>query len=230
MMRTSLARADLEAYILRLLANHLPDGYIRSDSSGALAFTKALDRVEHCFTHIHRKYYNERGAPHFDHLNSDHMATLLYFFANTVWRDGGDLGLATRLFYLNKILHGLDLFYSVTLPDIFILVHPVGTVLGNARYQDYLVIYQNCTVGAVTKSYPSFGLGTILYSRSTVLGDCKLGDDVIVAANAMIIDREVPSSTVVIGQPPYNRFIASKQSVKARCFDPLVVVAGSEQL
>ena len=229
-MHTSLGRADLEGYILRLLANHLPDGYVPSDSSCALAFTKALNRVEHCFTHIHRKYYNEGGAPHFDHLNSDHMATLLYFVANTVWRDGGDLGLATRLFYLNKILHGFDLFYSVALPDIFMLVHPVGTVLGNARYQDYLAIYQNCTVGAVTKSYPSFGLGTILYSRSSVLGDCKLGDDVIVAANAMLIDRDVPSSTVVVGQPPHNRFIASKQSVKARCFDPLVTVVGSEHL
>jgi len=229
-MRMSLARADLEGYISRLLANYLPDGYIRSDSSSATAFTKALDRVEHCFAHIHRKYYNEGGALHFNHLNSDHMATLLYFFANTVWRDEGDLGLATRLFYLNKILHGLDLFYSVALPDIFMLVHPVGTVVGNAHYQDYLVIYQNCTVGAVTRNYPRFGLGTILYSRSSVLGDCKLGDDVIVAANAMIIDREVPSSTVVIGQPPHNRFIANKQSVKARCFDPPVAVAGIEDL
>ena len=223
-MRTSLARADLEGYILRLLANYLPDGLIRSDSSTAGAFTKALDRVEHCFAHIYRKYYNEGGALQFDHLNSDHMATLLYFFANTVWRDEGDPGLATRLFYLNKILHGLDLFYSVALPDIFMLVHPVGTVLGNAHYQNYLVIYQNCTVGAVTKNYPRFGLGAILYSRSSVLGDCKLGDDVIVAANAMIIDREVPPSTVVIGQPPHNRFFANKQSVKARCFDPPVAV------
>ena len=156
------------------------------------------------------------------------MATLLYFFANSVWRDQQDIELATRLFYLNKILHGLDLFYSVALPDIFMLVHPVGTVLGNARYQDYLVIYQNCTVGAVTTIYPRFGLGTILYSRSSVLGDCTLGDNVIIAANAMVIDCEVPSSTMVVGQPPHNRFLSSKRSVKARCFDP-PVVSGNEQ-
>jgi len=230
MMRTSLSRSDLERYVLQLIANHLPDGFVQPYCSSSLGFTKALDRVEYCFTRIHRKYYNQNGEIRFDHLNTDHMATLLYFFANTVWRDEGDSGLATRLFYLNKILHGLDLLYSVALPDIFMLVHPVGTVMGNASYQDYLVIYQNCTVGAVTKNYPRFGLGTILYSRSTVLGDCKLGDDVIVAANAMIIDREVPSSTVVVGQPPQNRFIASKQTVRARCFDPPVAVAGIEGL
>ena len=228
MMRTSLSRSDLEGYVLHLLASHLPDGYIRGDSPRSPAFAKALDRVEYCFTRIHRKYYNEGGGLNFDHVNSDHMATLLYFFANSVWRDGGDVGFATRLFYLNKILHGLDLYYSVALPDIFMLVHPVGTVLGNASYQDYLVIYQNCTVGAVTTSYPKFGLGTILYSRSSVLGDCKLGDDVIVAANAMIIDGEVPPSTVVVGQPPHNRFIPSRQSVRARCFDP-PAVGGGEQ-
>jgi serine O-acetyltransferase len=228
MMHTSLSRSDLEGYVVRLLANHLPDGYVRSGSLRPSAFPKALDRVEYCFTRIHRKYYNEGGGLRFDHLNSDHMAALLYFFANTVWRDGGDLGLATRLFYLNKILHGLDLFYSVALPDIFMFVHPVGSVLGNASYQDYLVIYQNCTVGAVTTNYPKFGLGTILYSRSSVLGDCKLGDDVIMAANAMIIDREVSSSTVVVGQPPHNRFIPSRQSVRVRCFDPPVVVGGGE--
>jgi serine O-acetyltransferase len=219
-MQTSLSRPNLEAYVLRLLANHLPDGYVRSQPVPSPAFATALDRVEHCFTHIHRKYYNDGATLRFDHLNSDHMAALLYFFANTAWRDGGDLELPTRLFYLNKILHGIDLFYSVALPDIFLLVHPVGTVLGNARYQNYLVVYQNCSVGAVTTVYPSFGLGTILYSRSSVLGDCKLGDDVIMAANAMIIDRDVPPSTVVVGQPSHNRFISSKQTVRGRCFDP----------
>ena len=223
-MQTSLSRPDLEGYVLHLLANHLPDGYIRSDGARSPAFTKALDRVEHCFQHIHRKYYIEWVVFHFDHLNGYHMAILLYFFANTVWREGGDVALATRLFYLNKILHGLDLFYSVALPDIFMLVHPVGTVIGNASYQDYLVIYQNCTVGAVTTIYPSFGLGTILYSHSSVLGDCKLGDDVIMAANAMVIDCEVPPSTVVVGQPPHNRFLSNKRSVKARCFGPPTVV------
>ena len=227
-MQTTLPRPDLEAYVLRLLANHLPDGYVRLEGVPSQAFARALDRVEHCFTHIHRKYYNDGTTLRLDHLNNDHMATLLYFFANTVWRDGGDIALPTRLFYLNKILHGIDLFYSVALPDIFMLVHPVGTVLGNARYQDYFVVYQNCTVGAVTTVYPSFGLGTILYSRSSVLGDCKLGDDVVMAANATIIDSNVPSATVVIGQPPHNRFISNTQTVRGRCFDPPIVV-GKEQ-
>ena len=217
-MEFSLAPADLEQYVMRLVAHHLPDGYL-AQAEHARLFARSLERVEHCFARIERKYYRRGTAVLFDHLNGDHMATLLYFFANTVWRQTGDAGLPTRLFYLNKILHGLDLFYSVALPDIFMLVHPVGTVLGHAHYQDYLVVYQNCTVGAVTDVYPRFGIGTILYSRTSVLGNCRLGDNVVLAANAMIVDLEVPPSTMVAGQYPAQRFSPNTRSVRSRCFD-----------
>lgn len=217
-MEFSLAPADLEQYVMRLVSHHLPDGYAAKAAHTRL-FAQSLERVENCFARIERKYYRRGNSAVFDHLNGDHMATLLYFFANTVWRQSGDAGLPTRLFYLNKILHGLDLFYSVALPDVFMLVHPVGTVLGNARYQDYLVVYQNCTVGAVTDVYPQFGVGTILYSRTSVLGGCRLGDDVVLAANSMIVDLEVPASTTVSGQFPAHRFSPNARSVRARCFD-----------
>lgn len=217
-MQLSLAPTDLERYVMRLVAHHLPDGYV-PEVAHAQLFGRALQRVEHCFMHIERKYYQRDKVVLFDHLNGDHMATLLYFFANTVWSETGDTELPTRLFYLNKILHGLDMFYSLAMPDIFLLVHPLGTVLGDAHYQDYLVVYQNCTVGAVTDVYPQFGVGTILYSRSSVLGNCKLGNDVVLAANSMIIGIEVPDSTVVVGQYPAQRFLNNEKSVRARYFD-----------
>jgi serine O-acetyltransferase len=217
-MQSSLSPANLQRYVMQLLAHHLPDGYM-SDASAARLFGQALERVEHCFAHIERKYYQRDKAVLFDHLNGDHMAILLYFFGNTVWRENGSTELPTRLFYLNKILHGLDLFYSVSMPDVFMLVHPVGTVLGHASYQDYLVDYQNCTIGAVTDVYPKFGTGTILYSRTSVLGNCRLGDDVVLAANCMIVNFEVPPSTMVVGQYPHHRFLHNEKSVRARCFD-----------
>jgi serine O-acetyltransferase len=219
-MIASLTPDALRDYVHRLVAHHLPDGYM-PNSADMRVFSIALERLEHCFSHIHRKYYVEAGEPVFDHLNGDHMATLLYFYANSVWRESGDIELPTRLFYLNKILHGLDLFYSVSMPEIFLLVHPLGSVLGNAKYEDYLVIYQNCTVGAVTDVYPCFGRGTILYSRSSVIGDCVLGHDVVIAANTFIIDRDVPSNSVVVGQYPALRLLPNARSVRERCFDAI---------
>ena len=107
-MKLSLDRETLLGYVHRLVAQAFPDG----TAGGAVhpvEFSRALERLEHCFSRIERKYYCEAGEPLFDHLNGDHMATLLYFYANTVWRDSGDGDLATRLFYLNKSRLNLQL-------------------------------------------------------------------------------------------------------------------------
>lgn len=221
-MKFNLDLDDLERYVFKLLAHYIPDGYAPNASVKRL-FAQAINRLENCFKHIKRRYYYHDGNVVFDYLHADHMASLLYFFSNTVWRETGDTELPVRLSYLNKILHGLDLFYSVDMPDIFMLVHPVGTVLGHANYQNYLVIYQNCTVGALTDSYPHFGAGTILYSRTSVLGDCRLGDNVVLAANSMIINIDVPPSTTVVGQYPLHRFIRNDRPVIERCFNLPVV-------
>ena len=217
MMKLSLPADRLSLYVRRLLLNSFPDGDAL-DAWSESAFSRALERCEHSFSHIRRKYYLEDGATVFDHLNADHMASFLYFLGNSLWQEQGDVPVATKLSYLNKVMHGLDLFHSVEMPDIFLLVHPVGTVLGNARYGDYLVVYQNCTVGAVGTDYPAFGNGTILYSRSSVIGKCQIGNDVVFAANSAVIGMDIPDNSVVLGMHPDNRIVANAESVRMRCF------------
>jgi serine O-acetyltransferase len=219
MMRVSLSRDDLVSYLQRLDANYLPDGLAPRHDLRPLV-EAALERVEHCFSHIHRKYYRDGSTVTFDHLHGDHMAAFLYLLGNTVWTRTGDTLAPTRWSYLNKILHGLDLFYMVAMPDIFLLVHPVGTVLGRARYADYLVVYQNCTVGADTDIYPTFSEGVILYSRCSVLGASRIGRNVVFAANTTIIDGAVADDTLVRGQFPDNTFSPNLRSVHDRCFRP----------
>jgi serine O-acetyltransferase len=219
-MRTTLPAADLATYTLRLDANHLPDGATTGHDL-AMHVAVTLERIEHSFSHIHRKYYRDGADVTFDHLNADHMAAYLYFLGNTIWTRTGDATMPTRLSYLNKIMNGLDLFYSVAMPDIFLLVHPVGTVLGKARYSDYFVVYQNCTVGADTTVYPSFEEEVILYSRASVLGETRVGRNVVFAANSMVVDAMVPPDSVVVGQYPAHRFVGNERSVRDRCFNPV---------
>lgn len=216
---SSLPAATLAGYVERLLASHLPDG-IAAAYDLAPHVSTALERVEHSFSNIHRKYYEHRGAIHFDHLNGDHMAAFLYLLGNSAWTATGDSVIPTKLFYLNKIMHGLDLYFSVALPEIFLLVHPVGTVIGNASYGDYFVVYQNCTVGADNGVYPRFGEGTVLYSRSSVLGDCSVGDNVVFAANSFVVNSDVPADSIVVGQFPAQRHLPNPRSVRERIFDP----------
>lgn len=217
-MKMSLSPDLIYTYIMKLVYHHFPDGASLLGNEPAL-FDMALMRVEYCFSNIKKKYYFENGGHIFDHLHGDHMATLLYFYSNTIWRETGYTDLPTRLVNLNKIMHGIDLFYSRKMPDIFLLVHPIGTVLGDAEYGNYLVVYQNCTIGSVSSKYPKLGQETVLYANSTVIGDCSLGNNVVIAANSLLVDTNVPSNTVVSGQFPVHRFSFNTKTVFQRCFE-----------
>ena len=217
-MRISLPPEKLEAYVASLLRHHFPDGYEPDRTLGPLV-ASALEKVEYCFGHIHRKYYHDGTDVLFDHLNGDHFASFLYFLANTAWRNSASVELPSRLFYLNKVMHGIDLFYSVTMPEVFMLVHPLGTVLGHAHYGNHLVVYQNVTVGADEAGiYPRFGDGTVLYSKSSVIGECLFGDDVVVGANAFVLNTDVPGGSLVVGQYPAHHIKPTAGSVAMRVF------------
>jgi serine O-acetyltransferase len=69
--------------------------------------------------------------------------------------------------------------------------------------------------------YPTFGEGVVLYSRSSVLGASRIGNDVVFAANAFVVDSDIPDHSVVVGQYPDHRALPSSRSVRARIFDPL---------
>jgi serine O-acetyltransferase len=214
----SLAPTALAGYLERLLDNHLPDGADRPYSLEPIV-AEALARTEHCFSRIHRKYYLQQGKIRFDHLNSDHMSAFLWFVGNSAWKLTGDTSIPTKLFYLNKIMNGIDLYFSVALPEVFLLVHPVGSVIGHATYGDYLVVYQNCTIGADAGVYPTFGEGTILFSRTSVLGNSTVGDNVVFAANSFILNSDISPDSMVVGQYPQHRVLPNPRSVRDRLFE-----------
>ena len=98
-------------------------------------------------------------------------------------------------------------------------MHPVGTVVGAATYGDYLVLYQNCTLGADAGVYPTLGEGVILYSRTSVLGRSVVGDNVVFAANSFLVNTDVPSDSLVVGQFPSHRIRGNSTPVRYRLFE-----------
>ena len=138
--------------------------------------------------------------------------------SNQAWRQGY-ISIAEKAFLLNKALHGIDAFYAITLPDVFLFVHPVGTVLGNASYADCLVVYQNVTVGSDKDGiYPTFGKSTVLYSKSSVIGRCKIGNNVSIAAHSFVRNMDVPDDSVVVGLYPENKIKKNNQINKRDFF------------
>lgn len=218
-MRRTLSDTQLAAYVSSQLNTFFPDGSPVSSAILGEHIPAALRRLETCFQKIRRKYFFEDGETVFDHLHGDHYAMFLYLLSNTMHRADGDERICTKIFLLNKALHGIDAYFSVKLPNIFLFIHPVGTVLGNAEYSDYFVVYQNCGIGAdETGLYPRFGEGVIMYARSSVLGESEIGHDVVIGADSFIINTQVPAHSVVVGKFPHHRVIPNSRTVMDRAF------------
>lgn len=215
-MILSLEQSFLREYLCNLLNNNFPDNPTFSINEDI--FCNALDRLEICFSNINKKYYQVNSLPSFNHLNSDHMCSLIYFISNESYLEG-DIICAEKFFYLNKILHGLDLFYSIKLPETFLMVHPVGSVIGNASFGNFMVFYQNVTIGSdIDGIYPKFDGECILFSGSSVIGDVVVGKNVIIGARSFVLNQSISDNTVFTGVPGSCKQFPSKVSVKNNFF------------
>ncbi|HEY0625306.1 MAG TPA: hypothetical protein VGD10_01090 [Allosphingosinicella sp.] len=188
-------------YAARQLAGLFPDEEEAAPDTIMAAVPRALERLEHCFSKVDNKYFFDGTSAVFSHLHGDQYAMWLYFLSNELFRQGAPAAICSKLFLLNKALHGCDIFYEVALPDIFLLVHPLGTVLGRGNYSDYFVSYQRCGVGSNRDIYPTFGEHVTLRPGSAVLGNSRIGNHCQIAAESLVIDRDLPDYSLYIGNP-----------------------------
>ncbi|WP_199770696.1 LbetaH domain-containing protein [Helicobacter marmotae] len=176
----------------------------------------ALAKFHFCTHAIEEKYFQHGSLSMQDFYHSDKYAMFLCFLQSAYALAKQDK-VATQIYYLNKILHSIDVFYEISLPDIFIFTHPLGSVLGRAKYSNFLSIYQNCTIGGDERGghiyYPSLGVGVALYAGAKIIGKCDIGDNVIFGANSFIINCDVPSNSIVVGSYPNHRILANPKCV-----------------
>lgn len=200
-MICSLSKDELTRYIGKQLINLFPDSQEFQGDDVCLAMDMALERTERCFSHIRVRGYREGGQARFYHLHSDQYATFLWFLANSLWKVSGSRPphFCDRLILLNKTLHGFWVSYKNCLPDVFLLSHPVGTVLGNACYSDGLVVMQNVTVntgsGDWTKSV-KLGRGLFLSAGSAIIGDVTVGDRCSVGVGCTVYKQDLLSDSI----------------------------------
>ncbi len=217
-MNTSIDKNSLSKFVTMQINNFFPDNLLVHPENISKYIYDAFDRLEYCFEHINKPYYNN-GDLKFNHLHGDHYAMFLYLLSNTVWKVDKNEALASKIFLLNKALHGIDAFYSIELPEIFLFIHPVGTILGKAKYENYFAVYQGCTIGATEDNkYPSFSEGLIMYSNSSVIGDCNIGKNVVFSANSSLINTQIADNKLVLGSYPHNRVVENKKNVIDRIF------------
>lgn len=197
-MRLSLSSEELQGYVARLLDVQFPDGSrIELDAF----FDHALDRLEHCFKHVALRGYGGKGEAHFDHLFGDQFASFVYFLANSAWKAGHESA-AKKLTLLNRMRHAILIMHDTVLPDIFVLPHTVGTVIGKGRYGDYLVVCQNVTIANDITTTLTFGQGVILFPGAFVVGTGTIGSGSVITANSTVSYTDVPADSMVRGSSP----------------------------
>lgn len=170
----------------------------------------AFERCEVCFSNIDNKYFHRKNQIYFSPFHSGQWLIFLYYLSNCISTEscccdsfeGSNKSLADKIYYLNKIMHSVDIYHEVQLPASFFLEHPVGTVLGRASYQNGFMAYQNCTVGGNKGKYPTLGKNFHMMSGSKVLGNSHIGDNVTLAANTYVKDTDIPTGATVFGSTP----------------------------
>lgn len=142
----------------------------------------------------------------FSPYHSDTWANFLYNLSHICYLDN-NIREAELVYYLNKTLHSNDWFYKVELPLHFWSAHTLGTVLSEAKYGDYFLMLQGCTVGGThfalqNREFPIFGKYVTMLATSTVLGNTVTGDHVIFAAGSFVKDEKIPDNCIVFGRSP----------------------------
>lgn len=200
-------------YALRLLIHQLKNNFFIQQRELILLlkyYNRVLEKIEKCFSASTNKYYHsvtKNGKEtYFDPLHSCQWFIFLYFFANTIYKNEQNNKTARKLcdeIYLINIKNsGANIYYEIDMPSIFMCDHPIGTVLGRAKYGDGFSFSQGNTVGNNHGIYPELGKNVTMFSNSKILGKCKIGNNVIISANAYIKDQDIPDNSIVFGQSP----------------------------
>jgi serine acetyltransferase len=201
-MMMSLLENELLDYIIKQVNVFFPDKEVKINNDIENSFRLSLLRLEYCFKFINNSAYTKDGITIFDHLHTDQYLQFLYFWANTHWRMGYDENFSKKLGNLHRYLSGMFLSYKCELPDIFFIFHSVGTVIGNATYDNFLVISQSVTIntGDTVEDIkrPVLGKGLYLATHAKIIGNQEIGDYVSIGVEATSYKDNVPTNSVII--------------------------------
>ena len=109
------------------------------------------------------------------------------------------------MFRLHSRKHGIEIPSSTRIGKGLYLGHAYNiTVNGNAVLGDNCHLHKGVTIGmecrGPRKGVPTIGNMVSICVNATVVGKITVGDDVLIAPGALV-NRDVPSHSVVVGNP-----------------------------
>lgn len=185
----------LRQYVARQIENLFPSLSEPLELEAAWV-EEALNSVNYCVRRI-----KAFGGRDFDPLNSGQYATFLYYLSSVVHGQGGDREIPSKLFLLNKALNGIDLYYEIEMPPVFLIGHTVGMVFAKATYGSHCIFHQGCTVGRNGDDRPVLERGVILYPNASVIGACHIGENTVVSPGVQLVNTSTPGHCIVLSGP-----------------------------
>lgn len=111
-------------------------------------------------------------------------------------------------------LTGIEIHPGATIGHRLVIDHGMGIVIGEtAEIGDDCLIYHGVTLGGTGKDqgkrHPTIGNNVLISCGAKVLGPFKVGDNALIAANAVVLS-EVPEDATAVGIPAQIVRIAGK--------------------
>lgn len=120
------------------------------------------------------------------------------------------------LFKLVQILTGVELPCEAQIGRNFVIDHFGGIIVsGNARFGDDCRIRNGVVVGLKNVSDPCapvFGNNVDIGTGAKILGNIRIGDNVVIGANAVVL-VDVPDNCMAVGVPAVVKALKPREAV-----------------
>jgi serine O-acetyltransferase len=102
-------------------------------------------------------------------------------------------------------LTGIEIHPSAKIGTGFFIDHGMGVVIGEtAEVGDFVTLFQGVTLGGTGKErgkrHPTLGNHVVVGAGAKILGGIRIGDNVKIGANSVVL-KSVPPNSTVIGIP-----------------------------
>lgn len=131
-------------------------------------------------------------------------ALLAYRIAHWL-RDKGVPFVPRALSQLARWLTGIEIHPGAKIGQGFFIDHGMGVVIGEtAEVGDFVTLFQGVTLGGTGKErgkrHPTVGNHVVVGAGAKILGAIRIGDNVKIGANSVVL-KSVPPHSTVIGVP-----------------------------
>ena len=112
-----------------------------------------------------------------------------------------------------RFLSGIEIHPGAKIGEGFFIDHGMGVVIGETtEIGDNVTIYHGVTLGGTSwskgKRHPTLGNNVVVGAGAKILGPIRIGTNVRIGSNAVVV-KDVPAESTVVGVP--GRMVLGKQ-------------------